>query len=458
MNPPATPPRSAWRYGLPGLPLAFATLPLYVHLPHHYATLGVPLAALGGVLLLARAFDALTDPLLGRWLDGVYRRGARAVWRWAWVAALVLWVGMLALLFPPAGVSGALPAWALGGLMVTTLAYSVLAIAHQSWGARLGGDAPTQARLVAWREGWTLAGVVTASVLPAVAGWAVTLGLLAVALPLALFAWGRGPYPTVAARTFGTSAPGTSASAPTPSAPAQPASSIPFSPSDLRLPWRRPAFRRLMAVFVLSGLASAIPATLVLFFIADRLQAPQWEPLFLASYFVAAAAGMPAWLAAVRRVGLARAWLLGMGLSIAVFIWAAGLDAGDTVAYALVCGLSGLALGADLALPAALLAGVIDEAGDRGRHEGAYFGWWNLAAKGNLALAAGLALPVLALLGYTPGTRDPAGLHALTVAYAVLPCVLKALAAALLWHGFVRRRTAATHAPLACAAPPTPPF
>ncbi|MCX7692727.1 MFS transporter [Tepidimonas taiwanensis] len=435
MTPPAAPPRSAWRYGLPGLPLAFAALPLYVHLPHHYATLGVPLGALGGVLLLARVFDALTDPLLGRWLDGVYRRGAEAVWRWAWVAALVLWVGMLALLFPPAGVSGALPAWALGGLVVTTLAYSALAIAHQSWGARLGGDAPTQARLVAWREGWTLAGVITASVLPAVAGWSVTLAVLAVALPLALFAWGRGPHPTAVANAPATSTPATSA-------PATPVSATPLIPSDLRLPWRRPAFRRLMAVFVLSGLASAIPATLVLFFIADRLQAPQWEALFLSIYFLAAAAGMPMWLAAVRRVGLARAWLLGMGLSIAMFVWAAGLDAGDTVAYALVCGLSGLALGADLALPAALLAGVIDETGDRGRHEGAYFGWWNLAAKGNLALAAGLALPVLALLGYTPGTRDTAGLQALTVAYAVLPCFFKALAAALLWHGFVRRRPA----------------
>lgn len=423
---------SAWRYGVPGLPLAFAALPLYVHLPHHYASLGVPLATLGGVLLLARALDALSDPLLGRWFDGVYRRGPVAVWRWAGLAALVLWGGLLALLFPPPAVTTMLPAWALGGLAVTTLAYSVLAIAHQSWGARLGGDASTQARLVAWREGWTLAGVVSASVLPAAAGWPLTLALLAVVLPLALLAWARGPYP------------GPPAAAPSPA-----------DAPDLRRPWRHGAFRRLLAVFVLSGMASAIPATLVRFFIADRLQAPQWEPLFLASYFLAAAAGMPAWLAAVRRVGLARAWLLGMGLSIGVFAWAAGLDAGDTLAYALVCVLSGLALGADLALPAALLAGVIDAAGDRSRHEGAYFGWWSLAAKGNLALAAGLALPTLALLGYTPGTRDASGLLALTIAYAGLPCLIKALAAALLWHGFIRHRAAAALHPVPPSATPT---
>ena len=58
---------TGWRYGLLGLPLAFVALPLYVHLPHVYASrYGMSLATLGGVLLLARLFDALTDPWLGR--------------------------------------------------------------------------------------------------------------------------------------------------------------------------------------------------------------------------------------------------------------------------------------------------------------------------------------------------------------------------------------------------------
>jgi GPH family glycoside/pentoside/hexuronide:cation symporter len=46
-------------YGLLGLPLAFVALPLYVVLPNHYASeFGVPLAALGAVLLGARLLDA----------------------------------------------------------------------------------------------------------------------------------------------------------------------------------------------------------------------------------------------------------------------------------------------------------------------------------------------------------------------------------------------------------------
>jgi Na+/melibiose symporter-like transporter len=54
--------------------------------------------------------------------------------------------------------------------------------------------------------------------------------------------------------------------------------------------------------------------------------------------------------------------------------------------------------------------------------------------KMNLALAAGIALPLIEWLGYTPGTSSEEGLHALTVAYALLPCALKLVAALLLWR------------------------
>ena len=65
------------------------------------------------------------------------------------------------------------------------------------------------------------------------------------------------------------------------------------------------------------------------------------------------------WLA----LGLARAWLLGMALAIVTFAWAALLGAGDVAAYTGICIASGAALSADLTLPGALLAGVIQQQG-----------------------------------------------------------------------------------------------
>ncbi|HRA62247.1 MAG TPA: MFS transporter, partial [Burkholderiaceae bacterium] len=58
----------------------------------------------------------------------------------------------------------------------------------------------------------------------------------------------------------------------------------------------------------------------------------------------------------------------------------------------------------------------------------------NFATKLNLALAAGLALPLLAMFGYSPGARDASALGALTLAYCLLPCLLKLAAATLLYQ------------------------
>ena len=163
------------------------------------------------------------------------------------------------------------------------------------------------------------------------------------------------------------------------------------------------------------------------------LQLADYSGLFLAIYFLSGALGLPLWVRLVPKVGLARLWLAGMLLAIAAFVWAATLGSGSLAGYLTVCVASGLALGADLALPSAMLAGVIQRAGHSGHGEGIYFGWWNFATKLNLALAAGVALPLLAAFGYSPGARDDDALSALTLAYCLLHCALKPLAAALLW-------------------------
>jgi len=81
-----------------------------------------------------------------------------------------------------------------------------------------------------------------------------------------------------------------------------------------------------------------------------------------------------------------------------------------------------------------------DEARGRGRNEGAYFGLWSLATKANLALAAGIALPLLQAFGYAPGVESTAqALLVLAGVYALLPCALKLLAAAALANAMTLR-------------------
>jgi Na+/melibiose symporter-like transporter len=402
-----------------GFPLAFVALPLYVVLPNYYAVnLQVPLAALGAIMLGARLFDAVIDPLLGRWSDALYARSLGHVLGWGAFAAMALALGFVLLFFPLVRAPSAVLIWAGSVLLLTYTAFSALSIFHQSWGARLGGDEAQRSRVVAWREGLGLLGVVTASLAPFALGMEATSALFVGALATGWWAWSKAARPSV-----------------------QPRSGAKLERVGLWLPFSRPAFRALFAVFMVNGIASAVPATLILFFVQDRLQAPaHLQPFFLGSYFICAALAMPLWLRLVRRLGLAATWGLGMLLAVAVFAFAAQLGSGDSTAFMVVCALSGVALGTDLAMPAAMLAGTIAANGDQGRAEGAYFGWWNFATKLNLALAAGIALPLLALLGYSPGAQDDAALRTLTLAYCLVPCALKLLAATLLYTLIIRKQ------------------
>ncbi|HRD88503.1 MAG TPA: MFS transporter [Accumulibacter sp.] len=390
-------------YGLLGLPLAFAALPIYVHVPRFYAEVtGIELALLGAILLGTRLLDAGIDPWLGWLADRVPRPTMVAL------ALLPFAAGFVALLNPPADHAAL---WLAGSLALTYLGFSAASVAYQAWGADVGGTSAQRTRLTAARQGFGLAGVVLAATLPAVLASDLAEGIRRLS-------WVLPPLLLIAAATT-FSRVGAGQPAPAPSQPLLP---------SLRLVMNDSAFRRLLGVFVANGIAAALPATLFLFFVADVLHLDTASGPLLALYFVAGAASLPLWVQLSARCGRVHAWLGAMVLSIVAFAGASLLGSGDLWPFAAICIASGLALGADLALPAAIAA----DLGERHGRAGACFGVWNFVAKLNLALAAGLALPLLALVGYVPG--DGEGLAFLTFAYALLPLAFKALAGALLWR------------------------
>ena len=413
------------RYGGLAFALAFLSLPLYVHLPDHYAHVhGLSLTLLGLVLLGTRVLDAVLDPFIGQAVDAAFARSTGTAWLVAAVAALGVGSGFALLFNLPVGTAHLLP-WLVFAMLLTYIALSVLTVVHQAWGVRLGGDAQQRSRVVAWREGCGLVGVLVASVLPSAVGLPATSAVLVVALALGLALLAQAPRAVaVKVAVAGAVSAGVAAAG--------------AARGHWALPWQVPGFRRLVTVFLFNGIASAVPATLVLFFVRDRLQLDQFQALFLGAYFACAIAAVPLWVMLVRRWGLARAWLAGMVLAVAAFIFVLALGAGDLLGFLAVCMVSGAALGADLTIPGAMLAGVVQRAGHGRRGDGVYVGWWNSATKLNLGLAAGLALPLLALAGYAPGQRDAQALQALTWAYVVVPTVLKLVAAGLLWRYWIQ--------------------
>ncbi len=407
--------RALAAYAAVALPLAAAALPVHVQVPKYYAGLGLDLALVGFLLLAVRLLDAVSDPLLGALADRIpARRGGRKAMIGG--ALLPLAAGFWLLFNPPASGEG-LAVWLAGSLVLTYLGLSAASIGHFALGSALSRDYAERTRITAARGVAALAGVLPAAAVPE-----LLVSSRGAAAGLALFAAAYLPLLLAAALITLVAGPA-----------AAPVAARAVTLRALLQPLRNPRFRRLALVFLVNGVAAAVPATLLLFFAADVLQRPDLTPLFLVLYFVAGAAGMPLWVRLAARAGKARAWLLAMAMAVAAFVWAYFLGAGDAAAFAAVCVLSGLAFGADLALPASMLADVIDDdEGRDGRPDGAYFGLWHLLEKLALALAAGIALPLLQWLDYVPGTAAGQG-SALSWVYALLPCVIKLAALLILW-------------------------
>ena len=403
--------------------MAALTLPLYILLPTFYAqALGLPLAAVGAALFAVRLVDAFSDPIIGYWSDRLSGPlGRRRSW---FLASLpIASFASFMLLWPPSDAgSNHILVWG----TVLSFGYTMGGLSYTAWGAELSTDYAGRSRVAAWREGFILLGTLAAITLPfsgfsltdasSFHGLAALAVLVVVLLPVlgGLLVW-WAPEPRN------------------------------FSKSQLNLRSglaamaRNKPFLRVLTAYLINGLANGFPATLALLFIEARLEAPDYQGAFLFLYFLAGLAGVPLFTHLAKLTSKHRAWCIAMLIGSAVFATAPFIAPGDLLSYGLLCLVTGICLGADLALPPAIQADVIDTdtatSGDQ--RSGAYFAAWSLATKLALALAAGLAFPILGAIGFNAETVSQSteqSLFALAVLYAWVPVMFKLLAVALMWN------------------------
>jgi GPH family glycoside/pentoside/hexuronide:cation symporter len=315
---------------------------------------------------------------------------------------------------------------------MVSLANSAAQLAHQSWAIARGKGLRQQARLIGWREGLTLLGVMVASLLAAQASVvAMTFIVLGAGLLAVLVLRRMRPGHLLNTK--------------------ESPEALPFALSSwlvqLFAGYRRVFHRRykqLLLALGVNALANAIPASLFLFYVRDVLQLTELAAgLLLLAYFSTAALSIPAWSRLMARLGPRQCWRVAMLSSILAFFWASFLGSGDTLGFAVICFITGMALGAELVAPSLFIGRVVEESGHHQALEGQYFGLWNLLAKLALAAAAGLVLPALALTGYEPsaGSHQSSeqilgsantSISALALFYAGLPCLLKLIALGLI--------------------------
>lgn len=405
-------------YGLAAFPLAILGLPLNVYLPAFWGeTMGLGFSTVGAVLLATRLLDGVTDPLAGVLSDRTRSRFGR---RRPWIAAggLIAAPAVWLLFVPPEG-AGPLHLFVCASLVY--LGWTLINVPHSAWGAELSPDYDERARITAWREAATLGGIVASALVPALAPGGIASDLRTLAtVTLALAAPALLLLLTLV---------------PEPPPPARRAPRRPLRETIAILARNRP-FLRLLAAWIVNGIANGLPAALFLLVVTHLLRAEAQAGVLLLAYFLAGIAAVPFWTWLATRTSKHRAWCLAMLWASAVFAFVPLLGPGDWPAFLVICVLTGAALGADLALPPAIQADVIDLDHLEGGvpRAGLFFAAWSMAQKGGNALAVGLGLPLLEALGFRVTEGGAQGLGALVFLYATTPIALKLGVAMLMWR------------------------
>jgi GPH family glycoside/pentoside/hexuronide:cation symporter len=410
-------------YALPGFVLAIPTIPIYIYLPALYGTtFGLGLALTGGVLFAARLFDVVTDPIIGRVSDTLRWSAGRRKPLITFGAAVAA-IGLVRIVSPPPEVDWPyLLIWS----GVLYLGWTLVAIPYAAWGAELRQDYRQRLQITSAREATSLLGILSASAFPAVIimfGYSEVEALSALAwltiltgIPIIWFLVSRVPEIDVR---------------PTHTATRQNRKANISSLKD------NGPFCRLIAAWMFNGFANGLPAALFILYLQYSLEADAAiRPRFIITYFLAAILAIPLWQKLSRHVGKHRTWCFSMALAVVAFGCVPLIESGAFNAFFLVCMVTGASLGADLVLPPAIQADVVDyEHWKNGEpRTGFLFALWSMATKCAQALAVGIGLPLVTFMGFDPDQLTDSGQTALTVIYAWLPIVFKVIAIALVWN------------------------
>ena len=464
-------------YGAPALPLAMVGLPMAVYLPAVYADsegFGLGLAFVGAVLVLARIFDGITDPVVGfisdRWKTRWGRRKPFVL-----LGTPIYIFGICMLFIPPITFreisflgftfSSGYP-WMLIMLVITYVGSTIKDVPYSAWGAELSPNYNERTLVTSWREGFSVTGSLIGAFTPAIIfffGYAKpTDAVFFLSLAIAII------MPVVIANAM---------------------ISVPefkqqeHNQARLRLKesfqyvWQNEPYRRLVIVFLFSTIGSAMTNTLSFFFVKHVLLAGDLYGFYLAPYFVSQLIAIPLWFKLSRHIGKHRATMAAIGwyalwscfiplIAIAPLVWfdafqihvilaflpdAAyqsavtyfeGIPTGKFLFFIIIMCLKGSAIGALSALPYAMAADVVDvDTTMTGKRQGgAYFSIWSMTRKLAYALGLFVGTSLVVFWGFDSladplnTTNTPFALLMLAMTYSVIPAVFKFVAMPLLWN------------------------
>ena len=431
----ATDRTSLLAYMLPAVPLAMLGMPLIIYVPPFYAAeLGLELAAVGGIFFIARAWDAITDPLIGFFSDQTRGRWGRRK-PWIVIGVPLLMISLYLFLSPPVNVS---KTYLFVVALVFYIAWTTVQIPYLSWGAELSRDYAVRTRINGYRETGTMIGVILATLLPVLflreenpalrdILW-VYVAFLLVLIPLSVF----------------------TAAAVTPKTPFVETGRHGLLSTLKLLSGNKPYLRLVAGIFFLWLGGSVMNASLIFTF-EHILEMPRSAFLkFVLIQYVIGILCLPLWVRFGNRFGRHRALVWGGFGYLAVQPLYLLVAPGDFSQLLLVALVHGPIISVIWVMPPALVADTIEYGMMKGGGDDAaiYMAVYNFIVKVAFAGGVGIALPLLGVLGFQPaGVNDAEALQGLVFVGLFLPGIIGLAGAVILYnypinkhrHGVIRR-------------------
>jgi len=336
---------------------------------------------------------------------------------------------------------------------------------YMAWGAELSDDFHERTLITSWRESFSVVGALIAAFTPAIilffgytkpvdAVWFLTVAMTVVMPLVVLNAVVVVPEHPVAAAT----------------------QKLPLKQS-LQIVMRNGPYLRLIAIFTLSSLGSAMTASLAFFFVKHVLLAGDLFGLYVAPYYLSTVVAIPIWFKLSRRIGKHRtvmaailwfafwasfvpviavtpySWyepfeipkllaFLPADMHAAVTARFADIPTGKFLFFVILMCFKGSTIGAFAAIPASMAADVVDvdTAATGQQRAGAYFSIWSMIRKLAYALGVSIATSLVVWAGFD-SLADPVGapnstfaLLVLTCVYSIVPALFKLASLPILWN------------------------
>ena len=416
-------------YATIAAPLAAAFIALQVIVPTFYAeSTGLSLTVIGLVLLAARLWDMVTDPIVGILSDRTPQRfGKRKIW--VVVATPLIIIAVWKLFVPPPDVDWQ---YLLLWTVLIYIAGTMAIVPLNAWGAELSPVYHQRNRVAGARTAYGLAGTLIALLIAALAGDGgtdLTDSLLWVAVFVVITMFASVLLAAV--------------KVPDRAVVELPENTLRQALKLLKTPG---PIRQLLGSFFINSIANAVPATLFLLYVSYVIERPSMAGKLLFLYFILAAISVPVWIRIAKHTGKHQTWSGAMLLTCVVFSIVPFLSADTWYIYVVVVLISGFLTGADLILPVSIKGDLIEwDAYENGlRRPGLFFALWGTTTKLAFALAVGITFPILELAGFNTGTIGVSegttatgnnGTMALALMYCV-PAILLKLTAIYLMRNY----------------------